>query len=199
MKANQKGFSVVEVLIVIAIVGLIGIVGWLVYDRQNGKEKDSNTVSTSSQKRFGYKNFEDQEHNLSFEYPEEYKLESSKIWGDKPQGGLEIWIYKSDLVDVDRLDEPEVLESEKMIAKISVINTNIDKVASYIELAKPDNKKTFKICGEPASSYNFQLLGKEHYTTEFQKKNLFFGVDTYLPSDERKVIHNSIVESIACD
>lgn len=37
MKANQKGFSVVEILVVIVVVGLLGAVGWLVYDRQRDK------------------------------------------------------------------------------------------------------------------------------------------------------------------
>ncbi len=37
MKINQKGFSVVEILIIIVIVGLLGAVGWLVYDRQKSK------------------------------------------------------------------------------------------------------------------------------------------------------------------
>lgn len=31
---NQKGFGIVEILVVIVVVGLIGAVGWLVYDRQ---------------------------------------------------------------------------------------------------------------------------------------------------------------------
>ena len=39
MKKNQKGFSVVEVLVVVIIVGLIGAVGWLVYDRQSTSKK----------------------------------------------------------------------------------------------------------------------------------------------------------------
>jgi prepilin-type N-terminal cleavage/methylation domain-containing protein len=52
MKANQKGFSVVEVLIVIVVVGLLGAVGWLVYDRQKSKTneqpKTTNTTKTSN-------------------------------------------------------------------------------------------------------------------------------------------------------
>jgi prepilin-type N-terminal cleavage/methylation domain-containing protein len=43
MKANQKGFGVVEILVVIVIVGLIGAVGWLVYDRQNNKTDSRQT------------------------------------------------------------------------------------------------------------------------------------------------------------
>ncbi len=46
MKTNQKGFSIVEILVVIVIVGLLGAVGWLVYDSQ--KDKTSETSNTSS-------------------------------------------------------------------------------------------------------------------------------------------------------
>jgi prepilin-type N-terminal cleavage/methylation domain-containing protein len=49
MKANQKGFSVVEVLIVIVVVGLLGAVGWFIYDRQKDKTSDS-TATTSTTK-----------------------------------------------------------------------------------------------------------------------------------------------------
>jgi prepilin-type N-terminal cleavage/methylation domain-containing protein len=51
MKANQKGFSVVEILIVTVIIGLLGAVGWLVYDRQNNKTPEtSNTQASTTQK-----------------------------------------------------------------------------------------------------------------------------------------------------
>lgn len=33
MKSNQKGFSIVAILIVLAVVGLIGGAGWLVFNR----------------------------------------------------------------------------------------------------------------------------------------------------------------------
>lgn len=46
MKANQKGFSVVEILIVIVVVGLLGAVGWLVYDRQKNKTDNKEVTST---------------------------------------------------------------------------------------------------------------------------------------------------------
>lgn len=46
MKHNEKGFSVVEILIVIVVVGLLGAVGWLVYDRQNSKTDNKEVVST---------------------------------------------------------------------------------------------------------------------------------------------------------
>jgi prepilin-type N-terminal cleavage/methylation domain-containing protein len=49
MKVNQKGFSVVEILVVIVVVGLLGAVGWLVHDRQKSKTDNrqaSTTVTT---------------------------------------------------------------------------------------------------------------------------------------------------------
>jgi prepilin-type N-terminal cleavage/methylation domain-containing protein len=47
MKANQKGFSIVEILIVIIVIGLLGAVGWLVYDRQSNKNRENtNTIQT---------------------------------------------------------------------------------------------------------------------------------------------------------
>jgi prepilin-type N-terminal cleavage/methylation domain-containing protein len=48
MKSNQKGFSVVEILIVIVVVGLLSAVGWLVYDRQKNKVDDKPVTHTST-------------------------------------------------------------------------------------------------------------------------------------------------------
>jgi prepilin-type N-terminal cleavage/methylation domain-containing protein len=48
MSSNNKGFSVVEILIVVAVVGLIGFVGWKVYDnRQSDNSKQQ--ASTEQQ------------------------------------------------------------------------------------------------------------------------------------------------------
>jgi prepilin-type N-terminal cleavage/methylation domain-containing protein len=49
MKANQKGFSVVEILIVIVVVGLLGTVGWLVYDRQKNNTDNKNSTTQTTQ------------------------------------------------------------------------------------------------------------------------------------------------------
>jgi prepilin-type N-terminal cleavage/methylation domain-containing protein len=85
MKNNQKGFSAVEVLIVILIVGLIGAVGWFVYDRQNtdktatnnvGQSDDSDKNAEYSQElKQGYKLYENDD--LYLQYPdtwEQYEL-----------------------------------------------------------------------------------------------------------------------------
>lgn len=46
---DQKGFSLIEGLLVLVIVGLIAAVGWLVYDRQNNETNNSQTNSQPSQ------------------------------------------------------------------------------------------------------------------------------------------------------
>jgi prepilin-type N-terminal cleavage/methylation domain-containing protein len=48
MKANQKGFSAVEILIVIVVVGLLGTIGWLVHDRQKSKTADKPITQTNT-------------------------------------------------------------------------------------------------------------------------------------------------------
>lgn len=47
MKNNQKGFSALEILVVIVIIALLATIGWLVYDRQNSKT-DNKQASTQT-------------------------------------------------------------------------------------------------------------------------------------------------------
>lgn len=49
LQSNQKGFSAVEVIIVIVVVALIGTVGWLVY-KNHHKTTPTNIATTSSTK-----------------------------------------------------------------------------------------------------------------------------------------------------
>lgn len=88
MKNNQKGFSVVEILIVVVIVGLVGTVGWLVYDRQKNKNNDQQATTNSSEQKkevskeepqaetlpAGYVNYENKELGIKFNHP--------KSWGE---------------------------------------------------------------------------------------------------------------------
>ena len=46
-RTNQAGFSVVELVIVLAVVGVLGFVDYSVYNRQNTKTADSSTTGTS--------------------------------------------------------------------------------------------------------------------------------------------------------
>lgn len=87
MKTNQKGFSVVEVLLIVLVVGLLGAVGWLVYDRQqNQNEKatqpaatqaptTSSTEQATEAKEDSYAGWKSYENGaISFKYPAEWKV-----------------------------------------------------------------------------------------------------------------------------
>ncbi len=46
MKKNEKGFGVVEILLVAVIIGLLGLVGWMFYNKQkDGMTSNNNTTS----------------------------------------------------------------------------------------------------------------------------------------------------------
>ncbi|HSW79417.1 MAG TPA: prepilin-type N-terminal cleavage/methylation domain-containing protein [Candidatus Saccharimonadales bacterium] len=47
-KKNEKGFSAVELILVIVVVGLLVIIGWLVYKNSSDKSKTSKSTNTSN-------------------------------------------------------------------------------------------------------------------------------------------------------
>ena len=48
-KNNQKGFSVVEVVIVLVVVGVLGTIGWFVYSRNSKVKPAASTASDTTQ------------------------------------------------------------------------------------------------------------------------------------------------------
>lgn len=84
MKSNQKGFSVVELSVIIVVVVLLGAVGWLFYDRQKNKsdkqpiaqssqqtEETTNSTDITVQSSVHY--FEIKEFGVKFEQPQSLK------------------------------------------------------------------------------------------------------------------------------
>lgn len=104
MKSNQKGFSVVEILIVIVVVGLLGAVGWLVYDRQKSpKQSETTQQSSSTQENLrptndkkedqklinaGWKVYTSEKLKISFEYPDGWTVKEE----DQISQGSRIYI-----------------------------------------------------------------------------------------------------------
>jgi prepilin-type N-terminal cleavage/methylation domain-containing protein len=93
MRSNQKGFSVVEILIVIAVVGVLGAVGWLVYDRQKNKADDKQVSTQTSQQEKqeepkeetstpnpyeGWKESSNEKWGFSFKYPAGWKVNTTE-------------------------------------------------------------------------------------------------------------------------
>lgn len=81
MKNNQKGFGVIEIIIVtILVAGVIGL-GWYVYDAYQKKStQNSNPQATQQESKresdvpAGYKKYTDSQYRLSFIYPEDWVM-----------------------------------------------------------------------------------------------------------------------------
>lgn len=105
MKKNEKGFSIVEILIAFVLVGLIGTVGWLVYDRQKDiKPKDSSATNTSTEQ-----NSTDKKANT--EIPQE-KTYTPEI----PSG----WVKMTDTTTSTQYAVPAGWADELKVAKFNV-------------------------------------------------------------------------------
>ena len=160
------------------------------------------SISTS-----GTKYFEDKEHGFSFRYADKYTAESSRIWGDKEQGGLDITIYsQSGLDDKETSNETTTNSDNTVIAQITVINRDIDEAVKLTDSNKGANKKTTKVCGVTAktmeiSAKEINMYAREDgkkYVTDFQKGNLQFSLETDNPTTERKREHDNILNSFKC-
>lgn len=74
MKTNQKGFSAVEVVLVLVVVGLIGVVGFTVYKNHNKTASSTANTNTPTQTKTapadlyaGWQSYSDS--HVSFKYP----------------------------------------------------------------------------------------------------------------------------------
>lgn len=111
MKINQKGFSVVEVLIVIVVIGLVGAIGWTVYARQDNDQDKQTPTPTSSQNEEadqatetadpyeGWQTYTNSQLGYSFKYPDSWTVTPIN-YGDK-LGAIQI-----DSNDIETEDLP---------------------------------------------------------------------------------------------
>lgn len=84
MKVSQKGFSVVEILIVVVVVGLIGGAGWYVWQSNNKSDKSTNTASTTPTTT-----------DKSTEKPAEETIPADYIWYENKEIGFKFAYPKS--------------------------------------------------------------------------------------------------------
>jgi prepilin-type N-terminal cleavage/methylation domain-containing protein len=59
VKSHQRGFSVVEIIIVVVVLGLIGFIGWRLYDSTKNKSTDMTQTDETSLRAPEVKNNED--------------------------------------------------------------------------------------------------------------------------------------------
>lgn len=117
---NQKGFGVVEILLVIVVIGLIVVVGWLFMTRQNSKDDTTKSNSTTdSSKTQGVENTTNTEQNsntastpatdtflgsgFSFSYYRDWKfaVDDTSYNSKTCQGACTSWGGQSQLPGVD--------------------------------------------------------------------------------------------------
>jgi Tfp pilus assembly protein PilV len=86
-KLGNKGFSIVEVVIILFIIAVIGVLGWLFYNNwKNNAQPTAQTTDQQQQEDFKYdgadipsdwKLYENAEHGFSFQYPSNFTLSQS--------------------------------------------------------------------------------------------------------------------------
>lgn len=96
MKNNQKGFSVLEILVVVLIVGLIGTIGWLIYDRQNAKTHEDQPKNSSAQKEETPKQEEPKATDETANWKEEKNTEFGFSYKYPSDNGWKTFLLKAD-------------------------------------------------------------------------------------------------------
>lgn len=104
MKVNQKGFSVVEGLLVIIALTLVGGIGYYVYQSNQDKKTDNSVTSQTNEQsskqeekstdkgpvHVGWKTYTSSAQKVSFEYPEGWFVredsETNRIYVSNHQG-----------------------------------------------------------------------------------------------------------------
>lgn len=78
LKNNQKGFSLIEAILLVAIVVLIGVVGWLVYKDHHKTTAKSAAITKQSAKPYaGWASYTTSYYKVSLKYPATWKLDTS--------------------------------------------------------------------------------------------------------------------------
>jgi hypothetical protein len=72
MKINQKGFSVVEIILLLAFVGLIAGTGWYVWKQRDNSKATNNLHDSSTSQKTKLSEYKNDELGLKFSYPSEW-------------------------------------------------------------------------------------------------------------------------------
>lgn len=190
MKANQKGFSVVEILIVIVVVGLLGAVGWLVYDRQKNKSDDkATTTQTSEQKQeapkeeaktaskcdTSLKELKSVKIGISFCYPETWKTDIMDTASNHIVGT--VTLTSPDYKEVEggfggSNTGSKVYVSVYKIDQLGAAYTPVSKILDGTEQGKSvySDVKAVKIAGKDGATFISAYEGPRFLTNEFEYK-----------------------------
>lgn len=162
MKSNQKGFGVVEIIIIIVVVGLLGAVGWVVYDRQSNKASETTTTS-STQATTPQKEETPQTETVKQFNATSFSLDANKL----PKG----WTATNNTADIVTLtsdgcfieaskENDATLSSSKQTEGIQALLTNNDKTSSkgYVVTDKGTSTLTVYTSGGAAKVMSYEFL-----------------------------------------
>lgn len=154
MKANEKGFSVVEVLIVIVVVGLVGGAGWYIWQKQNDKSASNNTNQVSNEAQVEHV---DSSKTFSIQYPNSWSVVPYEAPGyDGPARPEPDW---------SKTPQPITLRSQNnKNAEISIdgytdVNTTIDKEIEAIDKDQFNTYSKVTINGYEAIKHVLDFVG----------------------------------------
>ena len=177
MKSNQKGFTIVEILIVIVIIGLVATVSWLVYDRQKNRSISVSKVQPISSQEIketpkqekekvadpyeGWKTYSDVKLGYAFKYPAEWVV-TPVNYGDK------LGVIYVDSPDI-KLDELSIGATDIIKgSRVSLYAQNSGDYREFIGLLKQLKESgTIKpveldLGGHKAIEYSFAYEGPEN-------------------------------------
>lgn len=197
MRTNQKGFGVVEILIVIFVAGLLGTIGWIVYTRQGNKASNQQTATQNSEQKQdgslkedpkdeqssvkqGYKLYDDR--NLSLQYPD--------TWTSYKENNRPDWVFfkSPDYVPSEDLG-PSVKAGQ--LLEVRVGNTNdyesyeMDlKNAPIAQKNHGGTYETISIDGNNAILSDTKTHGTYWYATAYKNGKTYFFRLNVLDEDE---------------
>lgn len=195
MKKNIHGFSVIEVLIVVAFIGVLVAVGWLYFARQS---TPAPAIEQEKNIDDGLKAFSDEKLEFEFRYPSDWKSEV-----------LDMQSSDSNAVTVTALGTtktdgmyPDIKEGAEvyMVCQSAAYDT-IDQFRKENTIYKDNStdKRKVTVNGVDAEEYVVDYEGPKRHITEFfvNKKSCSVSMsESVYKKSEYAKIYNQIVSSI---
>lgn len=197
MNKNQKGFSLIETILVVLVLVLIGIAGWLVYQKGQTKDETGENAKTS----------ETNEADQS-------KVSELGITYDKPEGWTETRTepVAEAQYPVFAYESPEFMPADGMgiekgasiyISAAKTEHKNLDELLAFDDLKQYSyitNHKRFKINGIDAYSYDVDYEGQRHNTVFYLDSVEYNVVLEWSYNEEQSVykpVLDELIDSIA--
>lgn len=203
MKKNQKGFTFIEVMLVLIFATLISFVGWYVWDHQKSDTAKSNNSSNANKSGSDvsyYKTFSHKELSFTFRYPPNWTtLDKTTDYG----------FYSLRLRAPGTVVESNMGEDIKSGAQILFIRDRVTTIDSIEKFANEGplaqyltDKKTTAVDGIAMLSYengSADSGGTNLHGVQFYKDSVEYSFtldsDKYTSKEYGKVF-DSIIESI---